>query len=127
MKIASLADVKAKLSAYLQEAETTGPVVITRNGKAVAILLAPTDDDDLERLLLSRSARFQALLAKSRQSLEEGRGVAQRAFWKGVNERLRQRPRQVDGRRGLPNRPLKPVSAPSRPRKPRRSGGRARG
>lgn len=87
MRIASLADVKAKLSAYLQEAETTGPVVITRNGKAVAILLAPADDDDLERLLLSRSARFQARLAKSRESIREGQGLAQRAFWQGVNER----------------------------------------
>ena len=40
MKIVSLAEVKAKFSAYLQDAETTGPIVITRNGKAVAILLA---------------------------------------------------------------------------------------
>lgn len=82
MRIASLAEVKAKLSAYLQEAETTGPIVITRNGKAVAILLAPADDDDLERLLLSRSARFRSLLAKSRKSIEAGRGVLHKMFWK---------------------------------------------
>jgi hypothetical protein len=30
---------------------------ITRNGKAVAVLLAPYDDDDLERLMLGRSSR----------------------------------------------------------------------
>jgi prevent-host-death family protein len=62
MRIASLAEVQAKLSAYVQIVETKGPVVITRNGKAVAILLAPVDDDDLERLLLARSPRFQSLL-----------------------------------------------------------------
>jgi prevent-host-death family protein len=39
MKIASVADVKAHLSAYLKETEV-GPVVVTRNGKAVAVLLA---------------------------------------------------------------------------------------
>ena len=38
MKIASVADVKARLSAYLKESEA-GPVVVTRNGKAVAVLL----------------------------------------------------------------------------------------
>ena len=89
MKVASLADVKAKLSAYLQEAETTGPVVITRNGKAVAVLLAPIDDDDLERLLFSRSPRFQALLNKSRQSIKAGKGIPHKAFWKAVKEKDR--------------------------------------
>ena len=72
MRIAPLADVKARLSAYLDEAETSGPVVITRNGKAVAVLVAPVDDDDLERMLLARSPRFQAILNKSRQSIKAG-------------------------------------------------------
>ena len=39
MKIASVADVKARLSAYLKDSEQ-GPVVVTRNGKAVAVLVA---------------------------------------------------------------------------------------
>ncbi|MBI3422260.1 MAG: type II toxin-antitoxin system Phd/YefM family antitoxin [Acidobacteria bacterium] len=88
MKIASVADVKARLSAYLEECETTGPVVITRNGKAVAVLLAPADDDDLERLILARSSRFQAILNKSRQSLRAGRGLSRSEFWKAVRQRF---------------------------------------
>jgi len=32
-RIAPLADVKARLSAYIEESQTDGPVVITRNGK----------------------------------------------------------------------------------------------
>jgi len=36
MKIAPVADVKARLSAYLEECETEGRVIITRNGKAVS-------------------------------------------------------------------------------------------
>jgi len=61
MKIASVADVKARLSAYLKESQQ-GPVVVTRNGKAVAVLLAVTDEDELERLVLAHSPKFQALL-----------------------------------------------------------------
>lgn len=39
MKIAALADVKAHLSAYVDECVNEGPVIITRNGKAAAVLL----------------------------------------------------------------------------------------
>ena len=78
MRIAPLADVKARLSAYLDEAGVKGPIVITRNGKAVAVLLAPVDDDDLERLLLARSPRFQSLLNKSRQSIKGGKGLSRK-------------------------------------------------
>jgi len=53
----------------------------------VAVLLAPVDDDDLERLLLSRSPRFQALLNKSRRSLQSGRGLARNDFWKTAKQR----------------------------------------
>jgi prevent-host-death family protein len=94
MKIASLADVKAKLSAYVQDAEAGGPVIITRNGKAVAVLLAPRDDDDLERLVLSRSPRFQALLDKSRASIKAGKGLLHKEFWKAVKEKGQPRPRR---------------------------------
>ncbi len=87
MKIATLADVKARLSAYLVECETDGPVLITRNGKVAAILLAPKDDEDLERLVLAHSRRFLALLEKSRRSIKAGRGVSHNDFWKTVAQR----------------------------------------
>lgn len=91
MRIAPLADVKARLSAYLDECGAEGPVVITRNGKAAAVLLVPRDDDDLERLLLGRSPRFQALLDRSRQSIKAGKGLSEGAFWKAVRERAQER------------------------------------
>jgi len=87
MKVAPVAEVKAHLGVYLEECETKGPVVITREGKAVAVLLAPLDDDDLERLLLSRSPRFQALLDKSRRSIRSGRGLSRSEFWKAAGQR----------------------------------------
>ena len=87
MKIVPLADVKARLSAYVDECKTEGPIVITRNGKAVAVLLAPYDDDDLERLMLGRSPQFRALLNRSRQSIQEGKGMSENAFWEVVGKR----------------------------------------
>jgi prevent-host-death family protein len=86
MIIAPLADVKARLSAYLEESSTNGPVVITRNGRAVAVLLTPADDEDLESLVLSRSPRFQAILNKSRQSIKAGKGLPREDFWQAVAE-----------------------------------------
>ncbi len=84
MRIAPLAEVKARLSAFVELAETEGPVIITRNGKAVAVLLAPRDDDDLERLILARSPRLRELLDASRDSLREGKGLSRDAFWEAV-------------------------------------------
>jgi len=89
MRIAPLADVKARLSAYLDECGAQGPVVITRNGKAAAVLLVPYDDDDLERLMLGRSPRFRALLKRSRKSIRQGKGLSEAAYWKAVRERAR--------------------------------------
>src|ERR1700676_2132104 len=88
MKIASVADVKARLSAYLRESQD-GPVVVTRNGKAVAVLLAVTDDDELERLVLAHSPKFQALLDKSRHQIEETGGIPHDVVWREVEAESR--------------------------------------
>jgi prevent-host-death family protein len=95
MKIAPLADVKAKLSAYVDSSERDGPVVITRNGKAVAVLIAPKDEDDLETLVLARSPRFLARIERARRSIRQGKGLPLEDFWKRVESRQRtQKPRK---------------------------------
>jgi prevent-host-death family protein len=91
MRIAPLADVKARLSAYVDECGVDGPIVITRNGKAVAVLVVPNDDDDLERILLGRSPRFQAMLDRSRRSIKAGKGLSEEDFWKAVRKRAQER------------------------------------
>jgi prevent-host-death family protein len=88
MRIAALADVKARLGSYLDQAEKEGPIVITRGGKAVAVLLAPVDQDDLESIVLFRSPRFRALLERSRQSLRAGKGLSESEFWKTAARRV---------------------------------------
>ena len=71
------------------------PEVITHNDKAVAVLLAPADDDGLQGLLLARSLRFQSLLARSRESIKQGKGLSQEDFWKAVAERTQDRTEAV--------------------------------
>src|SRR5437588_12896392 len=89
MKIASVADVKAKLSAYLKETKR-GPVIVTRNGKPVAVLPAVTDEDELERLVLAHSPKFQAILEKSRRQIDETGGIAHDVFWREVEAESRE-------------------------------------
>jgi hypothetical protein len=55
------------------------------------MVLAPYDDDDLEQLMIGRSPRFQALLNRSRQSIEEGKGLSEEAFWEAVRKRAQER------------------------------------
>jgi prevent-host-death family protein len=83
MKIASVAEVKARLSAFLNDSPK-GPVVITRNGKAVAVLLAVADDAELERLLLANSPKLRAILDAADRRIDQGAGVGHDEFWRQV-------------------------------------------
>jgi len=83
MKIASVADVKAHLSAYIK-ASMDELVVITKNGKPVAVLLPMEDDEELERLALAYSRRFQAILHEAREQIRVGGGIPHDDFWRAV-------------------------------------------
>jgi len=83
MKIAPVADVKAKLSAYIKDSEQ-GPVVITKNGKPVAVLLSVNEEDEIERLILAYSPKFQAILAAAEQQVKVGQGIKHDVFWQEI-------------------------------------------
>ena len=83
MKIASIAEVKANLSAYVKASEAE-LVVITRNGKPVAALLPVADDEELERLALAYSKRFQAILSEARDQLTTSGGIPHADFWRDI-------------------------------------------
>lgn len=63
MKIAPVADVKSKFSAYLKESQK-GPVIVTKNGTPVAAILAITDEQQLLRLLLDYAPKFAVDLTR---------------------------------------------------------------
>ena len=76
--------------AYVDECHTAGPIVITkRNGKPAAVLLAPENDYDLERLLLAHSTAISGPSNRSRQSIKAGKGLSSDEFWKAVKQRQR--------------------------------------
>jgi prevent-host-death family protein len=83
MKIASVADIKTHFSAYLKTTEG-GPVVVTRNGKPVAVLIGVQDEDEIERLLMAYSPHLRAILEKSRRQVREGRMIGHEEFWSEI-------------------------------------------
>jgi prevent-host-death family protein len=80
MKIAPVAEVKAQFSAYLKSS-TDGPIVVTRHGKPVAVLLSIEDEEDLERLILAYTPRLQGILEAAREQIRETGGIGHEEFW----------------------------------------------
>jgi prevent-host-death family protein len=81
MKIASVADVKAKFSGYIKASEE-GPVVVTKNGKPVALLLSVKDEEEIERLLLAYSPKFKSIMQVAERQVREGKGIKHEDFWR---------------------------------------------
>jgi prevent-host-death family protein len=73
----------SKFSAYLEESKH-GPVVVTKNGKPVAVILAIVDEEDLERLILAHSPKFQAIMASGKEEIRQGEGIEHDEFWADV-------------------------------------------
>jgi prevent-host-death family protein len=102
MKIASVAAVKARFSAYLRDTKK-GPVVVTRNGKPVGVILSVSDDDDLEMLLLAHSPRFREILEAGKREIAEGKGIPHDQFWAELDAEYQEKP---VGKRRRPKRQL---------------------
>lgn len=91
MRIASVADVKANFSSYIKESES-GAVVVTRNGRAVAVLLGVQNDDEVERLVLGHSRKLRAILDAAHERIRAGEGISHEDFWKQVDAEAGERP-----------------------------------
>jgi prevent-host-death family protein len=85
MKIASVADIKARFSAYLKASEE-GPIIVTRNGKPAAVLLSMKDPEELEGLILAYSPKFQRILRAAQQQIKAGAGIPHDEIWKEMEE-----------------------------------------
>lgn len=80
MKTASVAEMKLEFDTYVKESES-GPVVVTRDGRPVAVLVGTQDEDEIERLLMAYSPRLRAILDRSREQIEAGQGLSEEEFW----------------------------------------------
>jgi prevent-host-death family protein len=95
LKIASVAEIKSQFSSFLKASET-GPIVVTRNGKPVAVIVGVQDEDEIERLLMAYSPRLQAMLEESRKQIRAGDVLSHEEFWATVaaNRSPKQRSRK---------------------------------
>ena len=86
MKIAPLAEVKDKLSAYINESQKT-PIVITKNGRPVALLTGLEEDKDLDTILLAHNPRFLQIVDEARERVRKTGGIPHDKFWKELARR----------------------------------------
>ncbi len=84
MNVVSQEAVAADFARYVK-ATKKGPVVVTHQGKPVAVLLRSESDDDIERLLMGHSPQLQSILQAARKRFREGRGIPHDAFWKEID------------------------------------------
>jgi prevent-host-death family protein len=80
MRTASVAQIKSQLSNVLKASEA-GPVVVTRKGKPVAVILGIHDEDEVERVLMAYSPRLQEIVKESRKQIREGDVLSHAEFW----------------------------------------------
>ncbi len=75
MRIAPVADLKKRLSHYLDQCGS-GPIVVTKNGRAVAVLICVTDDDEVEDIVLAHSQKLRKMLDEAERRIREAGGVS---------------------------------------------------
>ena len=61
---------------------------MTRNGKPVTVLISMEDEEELERIILAYSPRFQGLLEKSRNQIQDRGGISPQDSWKEVKGQI---------------------------------------
>jgi prevent-host-death family protein len=85
MRIASLAEVKARLSEFVKLCEEEKElVIITKHGKPSAMLVAIEDEEALERQLLARSPRFRRMVAEAMEEYRAEQTIPADQFWAKV-------------------------------------------
>lgn len=88
MKTASAAEVAAQFDEYL-EASREQPVLVTRNGKPVAVLLAVQNKAGAEQAALCRSRSLRSIFQEAHEQLQQGAGIPHDQFWRQVEESRR--------------------------------------
>jgi prevent-host-death family protein len=88
VKTASAAKVAAQFNDYL-EATREQPVLITRNGKPVAVLVAVQDKAEAEELAVRRPRALRSVFQEAHEQIQKGRGIPHDQFWREVEQSRR--------------------------------------
>ncbi len=86
MRIASLAEVKAKFSDFVNFCVSQKElVVVTKHGRPAVVMMA-VDEDELERLMLFRSPKFRRLAEAADNEYWAGNSILAEDFWKQMGD-----------------------------------------
>lgn len=85
MMVIPVTHIRTQFNEYLKACQSE-PVVVTRKGKAVAVLLSVNNEEELENLILTHSVRFQEILDRGRQQIREGKSMGHEDFWNEMEE-----------------------------------------
>ncbi|MCY2992184.1 MAG: type II toxin-antitoxin system prevent-host-death family antitoxin [Planctomycetota bacterium] len=88
MKSASAAKIAAQFDDYL-EASREQPVLVTRNGKPVAVLVGVQDKAEAEQVASGRSRSLRSVLEEGHEQIQKGGGIPHAQFWREVEESRR--------------------------------------
>ena len=80
------------------EASREQPVLVTRNGKPVAMLLAVQDQAEAEQLAQARVRSLRSILQYGHEQIQQGNGIPHDQFWRDVEQS--RRAKQPVSRRG---------------------------
>jgi antitoxin YefM len=87
MRIASLAEVKAKFSDFVNFCVSKKElVVVTKHGRPAVVMMA-VDEEELERLMLLRSPKFRALAEEADKEYRAGNSIPTEDFWKQIDDK----------------------------------------
>jgi prevent-host-death family protein len=88
VKPATAAKIAAHFDDYL-EASREQPVLVTRNGKPVAALLAVQNKAEAEQLLSDRSRALRSVFEEAHVQIQKGQGIPHEQFWQEVEQSRR--------------------------------------
>lgn len=63
--------------------------MVTKNCRPTAVLLAVSDEEELERLLLAHTPRFISLLDKAEKRIKKSGRIKDEEFWRVIRKKPR--------------------------------------
>jgi prevent-host-death family protein len=85
VKTVTAAKIAARFNDYL-EASREQPVVVTRNGKPVAVLVAVQNQTEAEQVALGRVRPLRSILKEAHEQLQQGAGIPHDQFWRELEQ-----------------------------------------
>lgn len=67
-------------------------MIVTKNGKPVAVLLGISDEDEIERLTVAYSKKLRALLNAAEKRIQVAGGIPHDELWRQVDAEYADKP-----------------------------------